>query len=163
MYFTDFPKFLYEFNIKNKLTAIIVKDITRNIRFRRDVLSNVTVYDEYDILDGETPEHISEKVYGNPQYHWIIMLTNDRYDYVKDFPLTFDVLEKYIIDKYNGDIYATHHYVNSIGSIVDSSAFGATSVTNYDYEESVNESKRRIKIVPKSSIDLILKNFKELI
>lgn len=163
MYFTDFPKFLYEFNIKNKLTGIIVKDITRNIRFRRDILSNVLVYDEYDIVDGETPEHIAEKVYGNPQYHWIIMLSNDRYDYIKDFPLTYDVLEKYVFDKYGVDKYATHHYVNSIGSIVDSTVFGATAVTNWDYEESLNESKRRINIIPKSSIELILKNFKALI
>jgi hypothetical protein len=164
MYFKEFPAFLYEFDIKGKPTAVTIKDITRNIRFRRDVLSNITVFDEYDILDGETPEHIAEKVYGDSGYHWVIMLSNDRYDYIADFPLTTVVLEKYIVDKYGvSNEYATHHYVDANGFIVNSDTSGATSVSNYQYEELHNESKRRIKIIPKSTIDIILKNFKDLI
>ena len=81
MYFNKFPSILYDFDIGSKTSVIQVKDITRNIRFRRDVLANITIYDEYDVLDGETPEIIAEKVYGNPQYHWIVMLINDVYDY----------------------------------------------------------------------------------
>ena len=110
MYFNNFENFVYEFNIGGKDTALLVKDITRNVRFRMDVLSNITVYDEYDILEGETPEHIAEKIYGNPQYHWIIMLVNERYDYLSDFPLSLFNLEKYINDNYDNP-YDTHHYV----------------------------------------------------
>ena len=33
-----------------------------------------------DPVDGETPEIVAEKVYGNAEYHWIIMLANDIYD-----------------------------------------------------------------------------------
>jgi len=162
MYFKNFPSFIYDFDIGGKDTALLVKDITRNVRFRQDILSNVTVYDEYDILDNETPEQIAEKLYGNPEYYWIIMLANDRYDYINDFPLTQYVLEQYINDKYTNP-YAIHHYVNSAGFVVDSSYVGASSVTNYDYEYSVNESKRRIKIIPKYFIDKILTDYKKII
>lgn len=163
MYFQEFPSMLYEFDIKNKPTALVVKDITRNVRFRRDVLANITVYDEYDIMEGETPEHISEKMYGTPYYYWIIMLSNERYDYIKDFPLTYAMLERYITDKYGDQLYATHHYENSKGFVVNSDYIGAVSITNYRYEELLNETKRRIKIIPKNMIDLVLKNFKDLI
>ena len=80
MYFKDFPKFLYDFKYDNtdQTKMSVVRDITRNIRFRKEVLENYTLYDEYDIKDGETPEIIAEKIYGNPEYHWIIMLVNQR-------------------------------------------------------------------------------------
>lgn len=88
MYFKEFPEFLYDFRYApHETKTAIVKDITRNVRFRKEVLSNIAVYDEYDIVDGETPEIIAEKIYGNPEYHWIIMLANQRYDYLTDFPL----------------------------------------------------------------------------
>ena len=106
MYFKDFPKFLYDFkNSDGKTTSTaIVRDITRNVRFRRDLLANVTVYDEYDVMDGETPEIIAEKVYGNPNYHWIVMLANESFDYRTDFPLDENSLVKHI----------EHMYPNSI-------------------------------------------------
>jgi hypothetical protein len=114
-------------------------------------------------MEGETPEHISEKMYGTPYYYWIIMLANERYDYIKDFPLTYYQLERYISDKYGDQLYATHHYESDQGFVVNSDYIGAVSITNYRYEELLNESKRRIKIIPKNMIDLILKNFKDLI
>lgn len=114
-------------------------------------------------MDGETPEIVAEKVYGNAEYHWIIMLVNDRYDYITDFPLPTYELENFIKDKYGVDnVYAIHHYIDSNGYVVDSSQAGATPVSNYQYEDAINESKRRIKLVSKDVIDTILKNFKEL-
>lgn len=101
MYFKNFPEFLYDFNYGNRIKTSIVKDITRNIRIRRDILANVTLYDEIDIVDGETPEVISEKFYGTPDYHWVVMLCNEKYDYRKDFPVPESVLTKHIADIYN--------------------------------------------------------------
>jgi hypothetical protein len=109
MYFKDFPKFLYDFKYGNtdETQTSVVIDITRNIRFRREVLSNIAVYDEYDIIDGETPEIIAEKVYGNAEYHWIIMLANDRFDYLSDFPLQAGQLQEHAAAKYNPTLYST--------------------------------------------------------
>lgn len=148
-------------NIKKQTKAYALTDISRNIRFRKEVLSNITMYDSYDIMDGETPEIIAEKIYGNAEYHWIIMLANDMYDYRKDFPLTQLQLEKYVSDKYGEDADDVHHYVNEQGFIVNSNTSGAVSVSNRQYEESVNESKRRIKIISKNIIGTILNNFKD--
>ena len=52
MYFKNFPKFLYDYDIKGERRAFVVTDITRNVRFRRDVLANISVYDEYDVKIG---------------------------------------------------------------------------------------------------------------
>jgi hypothetical protein len=164
MYFEKFPQMLYDFDINGQKQVRLITDVTRNIRFRRDVLSNVTVFDEYDITDGETPEIIAEKLYGNPQYHWIIMLANERFDYRSDFPLPYVELSRYVTDKYGvGNEDDIHHYIDSNGFIVDAQNPEATSVSNRQYEEAENEKKRRIKVVPSNIIDVILKNFKDQI
>ena len=163
MYFKNFDKIYYDFEITGKHQLHIVTDITKNLRFKKEILSNITVYDEYDIRDGETPEIIAEKIYGNPNYHWIIMLVNERYDYLNDFPLSTYNLEQHITQKYGvGNEYDTHHYVDLKGFTVDSTNPQATSVSNYQYEDDLNESKRRIKIVSASLINTILRNFDSL-
>lgn len=148
-------------NLRSENKAYAVTDITRNIRFRKEVLANITSYDAYDIVDGETPEIVAEKVYGNAEYHWIIMLANDIYDYRSDFPLTQLQLEKYVVDKYGDDADATRYYVDENNLVVMPDVSGAVPVSNRQYEEQINEGKRRIKIISKDLISIVLKNFKD--
>lgn len=162
MYFDGFKNFLYEYNVGGDSKALLVTDITKNIRFRRDVLANVTVYDEYDIIDGETPEIIAEKIYGDSQYHWVVMLANNRFDYTIDFPMRYPVLQNYINEKYGDTADDIKHYVDVNGFVVNSNTPGAVSISNRQYEEQINESKRRIKIVSPKLLDTILKNYKEI-
>lgn len=164
MYFENFPKFAYDFDINGERKVLIVSDITRNVRFRKEILSNVTLYDEYDIKEGETPEIIAEKLYGNSQYHWIVMLVNGRYDYIKDFPLTYTALTQYITDKYGvGNESDTHHYENSMGYTVNSDDPDAQPVSNTAYEELLNESKRRIKVISSELLQKIVQQFSDIL
>jgi hypothetical protein len=150
--------------------TMLMTDITHNVRFRKEILQNISLYDQYDIRDGETPEIIAEKVYGSPSYHWVIMLANQRYDYVNDWPLSTHNLEDHITLKYGvGNEYDTHHYVDSAGYIVNSDNLNlneqldAYPVSNYEYEDNLNESKRRINLISKELLNTILKNYKDLI
>lgn len=161
MYFKDFPNFLYDFNYGKTSKTSVVTDITRNVRFRKQLFSEITYYDEYDIVDGETPEIIAEKIYGNPEYHWIIMLANDRYDYISDFPLPEPQLVKHIKKVYGTTANNIKHYIDARGFIVNSSFPGAVPETFAEYERKINESKRRIKIISPQLVDTILKNFKD--
>lgn len=159
-YFANFPDILYPFELGGKLKLVRVKDIVANVRLRKSVLSNITLYDEYDIEDGETPEIIAERVYGDANLHWVIMLTNDRYDLWNDFPMSGEALSKYIENKYGeGNEYNQHiifdtpHFEDERGNIVDGPASNLVrEISNLEYETRMNESKRRIKIVNKSII-----------
>ena len=128
----------YNFNLGGKDQLTIVKDITHNVRFRKEILSNITLYDEYDIRDGETPEIIAERIYGNPNYHWIIMLLNERYDYVTDFPLSYPELVSHTEQKYGaGNLNGIHHYLDYQGNLVDSRITKVNMINNgsgYDSE-----------------------------
>ena len=110
MYFSNFPKIVYDFNLLAGTDYKIVTDITRNIRFRKKILENISLYDYYDMSEGETPEMVSEKIYGTPYYHWVIMLANQRYDYVNDFTLSQLELDAHIDKKYGTKKYQVHDY-----------------------------------------------------
>lgn len=112
MYFSNFPKIYYDFPQDATSDRLqILTDITSNVRFRKEVLDNITLYDEYDMIEGETPEMVAEKIYGNPELHWIIMLFNERYDYLKDYPLTNAELYEHCVLTYGEDhLEDVHHY-----------------------------------------------------
>lgn len=164
MYFEKFPQFAYDFEIGGKTKVLLLTDITRNVRFRKEVLGKIELYDEYDIQEGETPEIIAEKVYGNANYHWIIMLVNERFDYIADFPLSYPQLVKYVEDKYGvGNESLVHHFVNERGYIVDQYYVGRREVSNIAHEDFLNEEKRRIKLISPQLIDRVLKQFKDIL
>jgi len=159
MYFSKFPAIYYQFIINGKPELRAVKDITTNVRFRKQLLSQVSLYDEYDIKEGETPDIIAAKYYGSSEYHWVVMLANERFDYLNDFPLDYYRLELYTKDKYGDDLYDVHHYEDADGYVVNT----GYPVSNYEYEERQNEKKRRIKLISPSLLSKILANYKAVI
>jgi hypothetical protein len=189
MFFDSFPLMTYKFNINGRDELRVVKDITLNVRMRKQVLSNITLFEDYDIIDGDTPERIADKIYGDPNLHWVIMLVNDKFSNITDFPLSNQTLEKYVEDKYgagNRDVqhilFGNPHFVDGGGNIVsglirvDTLVLGnpsvdipwtdvefetnplAISVSNYDHEFTVNESKRRIKLVHPNLIPRVVQD-----
>lgn len=166
MYFEKIPTIPYPFG--GAYTS--VKDITLNIRFKKDIIENITLYDEYDIEDGDTPEIIAERLYNDPGLYWILMLFNEKYHYYQDFPMSEDHLISYVEKKYGeGNAYKPHfiygsdHYETEQGHIVDKDFPGAQLVTNFDYEFKLNETKRRIKIINPRLVSQIAKEADELL
>jgi hypothetical protein len=189
-YFSNFPSQIYDLSLRDELPlTFAVRDITTNVRFRKDILENVLAFEVYDIQDGESPEKISETIYGSPYYHWVIMLVNERYDYLNDFPMAQRELEALIDLKYGDQKFAIKQYEtveikNSAGRVllkeglVVSSTYTFTyydggaqvlvpnaqctvPVTNYDYEFRRNESLRQIKILAPELLDEIILRFRE--
>lgn len=116
-YFSNFPKTLFLLkpaSYQQPAEYVAITDITRNVRFKREILDNIVLYDTYNIKEGDTPEIVSEKLYDTPYYHWIIMLLNDRYDYVNDFPMPQYVFDRYIEKKYNQVQHENEPYLESV-------------------------------------------------
>lgn len=165
MYFSNFPNIYYDFKIgSNQDTQLrVIKDITTNVRVRKKLLSQMTIFDWYDMQEGETPEIVASKVYGNPELHWVIMLANDRYDYIDDFPMTAHQLERHIDSKYGTQRNSAHHYEKD-GFIVDPTVvLDAIEVSNADYEYQLNDSKRRIRLVRRQIIGRLITEYTNLV
>lgn len=111
-FFDSFPTIKYDIN---RSLYPVYEDVT-NVFFRigviRDVLNNVASYYVYDIQDGDTPEIIAEKVYGDSGAGWMVLLANNIIDPQFDWPLDYKSFDNYIIGKYGSLVNAkttVHH------------------------------------------------------
>jgi hypothetical protein len=170
-YFSYFPQIYYDAvgdgNFK------IVTNILRRVKVKQGLKEVGAFFDEYDVDSEMTPEIVSEQVYGNQKYYWIILLFNEIKDRYYDWPLTASQFETYVNDKYD-DINGIHHYEitqesGSTTSIddshkiqVNSTVSGATAVTNYEYEERLQNKKRRIRLLKPEFLELFVEEFKTL-
>jgi Base plate wedge protein 53 len=159
-YFSNFPDIYYQFTIGNTQELKVIKDIVRNVRPIQDVLKNVTFFESYVIQDGDTAEIISERVYGTPYYHWVILLINEMYSHTEDWPIPNYLFDTFVTKKYGvgheydiHQLYGRDHYVSTEGHVVDSNYALAIPVTNYDYEQKINDTKRQIRLVSPQIID----------
>jgi hypothetical protein len=156
-YFDQFPKTYYTFDNVN---ATLITNFMARVAVSDELKNNIMLYDPYTIIDGETPEIVADKVYGDPQLHWVILLTNEIIDPRYDWCLSQDHLVSMCESKYT-DMYGTHHYESTDGYIVDSNYSGAVSVSNYDYEDQLNETKRIIYIMNQNLVAEFIKEFQD--
>ena len=174
MYFDNFPTIYYPYTVNGQEILKAVTDVTVNVRIRKIILENITLFDEYDMREGETPEIVAAKLYGSSQYHWVVMLCNQRYDYLEDFPKAYHVFKEYLASKYTPEqLNEIHHYVLKGTEYIVSydpadedtfyTAEEVEAVSNYQHEENLNEAKRRIKLIAPTALTTILKQFKSII
>jgi len=99
-FFSKFPTISYNMSGKKYPDYQVVTDILFRTAFIRDALDKKTAYTEYVIRDGDTPDILANKIYGDSEAHWIILYANEILDPQYDWPMTTNVFNKYIADKY---------------------------------------------------------------
>lgn len=136
-FFNLFPKIAYDITGKRLKTYNQVTNIFFRLRVIREILSNVSAYYEYLVKDSDTPENLAEKIYGDAEAHWIILMANDIIDGQYDWPLNDRDLKKYLIAKY-GSIEksqtSVHHYEKIITRIENLSDIETQYRYQIDYE-----------------------------
>jgi len=154
MYFDKFPYDVY--SLDDRQTVQLVKDIFRRITISEELKQNYIIFYFYDVKDGETPEILADKFYGDPNYHWVILHVNEIIDPRFDWPLSTFQLQKFVAGKYGlANVQSTHHWEDGTGNWVNNDYPLATAISNFSYEETLNENKRRIKILkPNYLMDL---------
>lgn len=112
-FFDKFPRISYDIEGKRLTTYQSVTNIFFRVRVIREILGNISAYYEYLIKDDDTPEILADKVYNNPEAHWIIIMANNIVDPQYDWPLNSTNFTNYIINKYGSVANAQttyHHY-----------------------------------------------------
>jgi predicted DNA-binding ArsR family transcriptional regulator len=124
-YFNSLPKIIYTdaFGISRIFTNIISR-----ISILPSILKNPLVYYKYDIQDGDTPEIIAYKYYGESYRYWIVLFANQLLDPQWDWPMAGNVLEKYIVAKYSDtNVYTTTHHFEKIITHIDNQSLTTTT------------------------------------
>lgn len=174
-YFEQFPLMVYD--IKGNENYKLVPDIFRRVKARTKIKNNITLLDQYDVGDGERPEHVAYKVYGESDLFWVVCMINSIENPYYDWPLSNLQFENYLKDKYT-EPDAIHHYekLQSSGPQisegpedyshmieVNSTDAGAGVVTNAEYERRIQDKKRQIRVLAPKYLDLFIKEFRLLI
>lgn len=113
-YFDSLPKMIYSDAGGN---SKIMTNIMARVSIIPQILNNPAIYYEYDIQDGDTPEIIAHKYYGDSYRYWLVLFANQLMDPQWDWPLSGNELSAYLIKKY-GESYNTyseiHHYEKTL-------------------------------------------------
>lgn len=91
-YFKKYPKLLHN--------GRVVTDLLARIDIRQKYTDKLSIYYPYELQDGDTPEIIAYKYYGDAEKHWLVLLANQTMDAFFDFPLSYQEFVKYINKKY---------------------------------------------------------------
>ena len=165
-YFDMFPNIYYSAKGDGKFT--IMKDILSRVKLIANVKENILGFDYYNVKDGETPEMIAHKYYGDINLHWTILVANDIVDYYEDWPMSVQRFEEFVKEKYDNP-GGIHHYeiTQTSGDTNVTIDVGmntveypsATAISNYQYEDSLQEKKRQIRLISTRHIDDFVKEF----
>ena len=160
-YFHRFPITSYEFNGKSS----IVKDIFRRAAFVSEYRPYSDLYETFLIKDGDTPQSIQIKFYGDVGYHWLILMFNEIHDVNMDWPMSQLTLEQYCRSKYGttGMFMVSHYEIdgNVVGEVIDfvseetwvsptnpyPDRIDCIPMTFFDKENTRNDSKRQLKLL----------------
>ena len=97
-YFEEYPKIVYD--LVGRGDYKVVTDLLRRVKVRDGVKNNVSLFDKYNVKDGETPEQVSNKFYNSEDYWWVVLLMNNVKDRYYDWPLSTVQFQNYMKSKY---------------------------------------------------------------
>jgi hypothetical protein len=98
----------------------------------KEVLNNTSSYYVLELEDGDTPEILAEKIYGDSGVGWLIIYANNILDPQFDWPLDYRSFSKYIIGKYGSieNAKITPHHYEKVVERYDSET-GVTTTDRY--------------------------------
>ena len=174
MYFSKFPLTVYD--VKGDKNYKLLPDIMRRVKLRSGIAAGRYTFDSYDVRNNENPEDVAFKYYGDAEYHWVILLTNNITDRYYQWPLTQPQFDAFLTDKYGkGSEDAVHHYelAQTSGATtsrddshmleVNSDTDDATSISNRQYEERIQDKNRQIKLLDRRYLSQFVEEFFALI
>lgn len=80
---------------------MILTNILARSKVRDLVLQNVSYYYPYVVSDDDRPDIIAHKYYGSTDHTWLVLLANDILDPFYDWPLSQEVFEADLVDRYD--------------------------------------------------------------
>ena len=168
-----------------------VKNLFRRGKLKKDIFNNLTYFTKYQIIGDDRPDNVAYNVYKDETLDWIILLSNNITNIQTEWPLDHQSYYNFLIDKYGSEeqIHAVHHYEttevrdtnrtiivpkglkvpqNYSIEFYDSRVSSYTTVsnitteiTNYEYENKIENEKRNIYVLKPAYLNIILNDTEE--
>ena len=169
-----------------------VKNFFKKGKIREDLFLDLTVFEKYSILGDDRPDNVANEIYGDPTLDWVVLLSNNIVNIYNEWPLSQQAFEAYVLDKYKtlAKLDEVHHYESN--EVKDSSGViifpkgvrvsaaqsvsyfeplsdeqvtvnpVSKAITNYQYEQSVNDKKRRIFLIKPIYLNVVFDDLEEM-
>ena len=171
---------------------IPVKNLFKRITLRQDIYQDLSFFTKYEIIGNDRPDNIASKVYGRSDLDWVVLTSNNIINIQDEWPMPQLEFDAYLLNKYGtyDNLNSSHHYettelknddviivqkglqVPSTYSItyyfdsgIDSgmvTSYPVVEITNYQYEEKLNNDKRSIFLLKPRYLNVIIDDFEEL-
>ena len=156
---------------------LLVKNLWRRAQILVEYKTQITLFTEENVKDGERPEDVATRLYKNPFYNWVILVINDITDVYSQWPRSQTQLQDFTNQKYDNPMATKHHITTEVkdannniivpaGKVVPSNfqiayyngsttitATPVASVTNAAYEADLNSKKQNIQVVKPELIE----------
>lgn len=190
-YFRRLPDLDYPSLLNDKQSSsdtVRVKNLFRRVKLREDFFTSFVNFTKYKVIGDERPDNVAEKVYGNPDLDWVVLVCNNIIDIKNDWPMTELDLNTYLNEKYTPQQLAQIHHYETIdwrdyenqqivapGKVVDENftveylvgnqivkVSPIKSVSYFEWEVSKNDEKRNINVVDQNVLSFIISDFEKI-
>ena len=170
----------YMFTTGGVTTTMSIVNITQRAKIAERLRQHTTTMHDYVIGEGERPDTVALKLYGDAKYTWVVLLLNNIIS-LYDWPMTNSEFELYLIGKYgslsdsqnqgtrtDAAWSAAKFYYTTEGDRVDATTYASLGtrqgITNTPYTQEVedNDTRRTIKVVHRRFLPGILTALKTL-
>ena len=105
----DYPSLLKE--RESNTDFVQTKNLFRRVKIREDLFANFMQFDKYEVIGDERPDNVAEKVYGNDNLDWVILMSNNIIDINNEWPMNQSQLNMFLEEKYTPQqLVSIHHY-----------------------------------------------------
>jgi hypothetical protein len=176
---------------KNIGDYVQVKNLFRRAKINEELFQNINFFTKYKIVGDERPDNVAYKIYDDQYLDWLVLLANNIINVEEEWPLSQQSFYNFMLSKYGSETAFNnpHHYetvqvkdsngrtilkagleVPSNYSItyfdsglnqVVTNTNTTTMVTNYEYEDKIQDNKRNIYVVKGEYISEILNDLEE--
>tara|TARA_Y100000114_G_C11689418_1_gene292800 strand:- start:100 stop:747 length:648 start_codon:yes stop_codon:yes gene_type:complete len=174
-YFRELPNLQYQSPYSNRISSesyITAKNIFRRMKIRDDLKNVFSVFNKYEINDGDRPDNVAKELYGKSNFDWVVLLTANIVNVRDEWPLSSKELYDFTVSKYGLTKIneVRHHETTEVknnrgivilpkGKVVDDNfkipnpeninaeLNPVRGVTYYEYESILNEEKRNIDVL----------------
>ena len=99
-YFDNLPKLV---KTDAKGNSVLMTNLMARASVIPSLMKDPSVFYQYDIQDGDTPEIVASKYYDDPNRFWLVTYSNQILDPVWNWPMTYSQFLDYIDSKYEQD------------------------------------------------------------
>ncbi len=76
-YFRELPDVDYQSFLSDSISSqsyVRVKNLFRRVKLRDDLQNVFTLFNKYEIQEGERPDTVAEDLYGSADLDWVVMI-----------------------------------------------------------------------------------------